>query len=60
MWCHTLETSRSSALSLAVDKDRLQFVLRAILDQNRNALRELPLHEEMLQQVHATSVAKAS
>lgn len=51
---------RPAALSLAVDKDRLQFVLRAILDQNRNALRELPLHEEMLQQVHATSVAKAS
>ncbi len=51
---------RPPALSLAVDKDRLQFVLRAILDQNRKALRELPLHEEMLQQVHATSVAKAS
>lgn len=51
---------RPAAFSLSTDSERLQFVLTAILDQNRNALRELPLHEEMLQFVHTMPVAKAS
>lgn len=51
---------RPAALSVSTDRERLQFVLQAILDQNRNALRNLPLHEEMLKHVHAGPVAKAS
>lgn len=51
---------RAPAISLSVDQQRLQFVMKAILDQNRNALRSLPLHEEMLQHVHANPIAKAS
>ncbi|MEP3478803.1 MAG: tryptophan halogenase family protein [Fuerstiella sp.] len=51
---------RPAAFSLSVDSERLKFVLGAIQDQNRNALRELPLHEEMLQHVHLPPAAKAS
>lgn len=50
---------RPPALSLSVDAKRLKFVMQAIQDQNQNALRDLPLHEETLKQVHAT-LAKAS
>lgn len=51
---------RPAAFSLSVDSERLKFVLGAIQDQNRNALRQLPLHEEMLQHVHTPPIAKAS
>ncbi|MDG1896551.1 MAG: tryptophan 7-halogenase [Fuerstiella sp.] len=51
---------RPAALSLSVEREQLQIVLQAILDQNQSALRQLPLHEEMLQHVHATGAAKAS
>ncbi|MEQ9409347.1 MAG: tryptophan 7-halogenase [Fuerstiella sp.] len=51
---------RPAALSLAIDRERLQFVLQAILEQNKNALRQLPLQEEMLKQLHTAPVARAS
>lgn len=50
---------RPPAMSLSVDADRLRFVMQSIQDQNKAALRNLPLHEEMLKQVHG-SLAKAS
>jgi tryptophan 7-halogenase len=51
---------RPPAQSLAVEADRLQFVMQAIQDQNRTALRNLPLHEEMLRHIQAASLARAS
>lgn len=51
---------RPSALSLSADPERLKFVMQAILDQNKNALRDLPLHEEMLRLIHSQKLSKAS
>lgn len=51
---------RPSAIALAADAERISFVLRAIVDQNRTALRSLPLHEEALHQIHSATQAKAS
>lgn len=50
---------RPPAMTLSIDADRLRFVMQSIQDQNKNALRDLPLHEEMLKQVHV-GLAKAS
>ena len=50
---------RPTATAIAAGGERITFVLQAILDQNRNALRDLPLHEDRLKQVHDI-VAKAS
>jgi len=51
---------RPPAMALAVDRERLRFVMQAIRDQNRGALRDLPLHEEALKLVHTETLAKAS
>ena len=51
---------RPPAQTLAVDRGRLQFAMQAMQDQNRAALRDLPLHEEVLRHVHSPTLAKAS
>jgi tryptophan halogenase len=44
---------RASALALSAESTRVQAVLSAINQQNQQALRDLPLHEEFLNLVHA-------
>lgn len=51
---------RPPASALGVEEERVQGVLSAILEQNRGALRELPMHEESLRHVHPTLFARAS
>lgn len=51
---------RPAAYALSVDLERLEFVLQAMCDQNQAALRQLPLHEETLRQVHRPPDAQAS
>ncbi len=41
-----------SAVSLSCDPERIGQVLQEILDQNSKVMRELPLHEELLDWVH--------
>ncbi|MEZ6125308.1 MAG: tryptophan 7-halogenase [Planctomycetaceae bacterium] len=55
---HQRMPKRPPALALAVDRERLTVVMQAIQDQNRSALRGLPLHEEMLRHVHGSSLAR--
>jgi tryptophan 7-halogenase len=50
---------RASALALSVDSVQIQSILSAIEQQNGQALRDLPLHEEILNRIH-TPLAKAS
>ena len=44
--------SQPSAVALSADADRIGQVLRQILDQNGNVMRDLPLHEEILDWIH--------
>lgn len=50
---------RPSALALSIDSDQIQGILAAISHQNQQAMRDLPLHEEVLQRIHSP-LAKAS
>ena len=51
---------RPAAMALATDSERVSFALNAIRQQNENALRDLPLHEEMLSRIRQPPLAKAS
>lgn len=42
------------------DLQSVEFAKRSIVEQNRNVLRRLPLHEEGLKQIHTLELAKAS
>ena len=44
---------RASALALSVDPAQIQTILSAIQQQNKQALRDLPLHEELLNRIHS-------
>lgn len=46
---------RCSLLAANADQQTLREIRAEMLNQNQNMLRELPLHEEMLQRVHGTA-----
>lgn len=50
---------RAPALAMSVDAERLQFVLKAIQDQNQNIQRDLPLNEEVLKSIHNPAMSRA-
>jgi tryptophan halogenase len=50
---------RASALALTIDSHQIQGILTAINQQNQQAMRDLPLHEEVLKRIHLP-LAKAS
>lgn len=50
---------RPCALSLAMDSNRTQEVLQAILKQNEEMLAQLPLHREMLEWIHTNGQTDA-
>lgn len=52
--------SRPPAAALGAEGKQLEQILTAIIEQNRAALRDLPMHEESLRHVHPTAFAKAS
>jgi len=49
---------RASALALSIDSEQIQGILSAIDQQNQHAMRDLPLHEEVLKRIYAP-LAKA-
>lgn len=51
---------RASSLALTATSEQLQNIFRAIHQQNEDALRDLPLHEELLDRIHRQPVAMAS
>ncbi len=51
---------RASPLALSIESQQIQEILSAIELQNENALRDLPLHEELLNRIHNPVLAKAS
>jgi len=50
---------RAAALALSIDTEQIQGILTAIDQQNQRALRDLPLHEEVLKRI-CSPLAKAS
>lgn len=50
---------RAAALALSIDTEQIQGILTAIDQQNQRALRDLPLHEEVLKRIYSP-LAKAS
>ena len=50
---------RASALALSIDSTQIQEILTAMNQQNQQALRDLPLHEEVLRRIYSP-LAKAS
>ncbi|MFZ9092480.1 MAG: tryptophan 7-halogenase, partial [Planctomycetaceae bacterium] len=50
---------RASSLALSISSDRIQEILSAIELQNNLALRELPVHEELLNRIHLPDLAQA-
>lgn len=50
---------RASALALSADSESIQDILSAINQQNQQAMRDLPLHEELLNRIHVP-LAKVS
>lgn len=51
---------RASPLALATDAADLKWILQTMEAQNDNALRALPLHEELLNRLHRPTAARAS
>lgn len=51
---------RAAAFALAVDPQEAQWVLQSIRRQTDQVLRDLPLHEELLNRIHRSSMAHAS
>jgi tryptophan halogenase len=51
---------RAAPLALSIPSAQIQSILSAIELQNERALRDLPLHEDLLKRIHSPVLAKAS